>query len=485
MSISRAITILRKMTPRVLKYRDFRNRILKGEKVPREELEEEARKFVDTMIELGPTFIKFGQVLSVRADVLPQEYMKELQRLQDEVPPAKFDEVKEVIFREAGDVIQEVDPRPLAAASLGQVHVGLSKDGRKVAIKVNRPGVEEILREDISVIKTFLPLTRLILDSSLVETLSMIFRQFSSRIFEELNYEREAFYTSKLREELEGFRVKIPRTVKATKRVLVMEYIKGYKITSQEALNKFDRKALAWRVFKTFVYPVLTSDYFHADPHPGNVAIDDEGYIILYDFGMAGFIDRETRIKLIRMYVTISRGDPLTLVNVLDQLGAIQPYADRKVLAKGFDLMIREMKGVPVDQLELEEFNRLASEAFFKFPLRLPEKIALYFRMSSVLEGTCRMIDPDFDFLPNLVRLVEEEGLMRLAIIDEVMDYVNYFTTQVKERMLRTPIQERRREKRWIGLPVVLASFPVYLFLGDVPSILVALLGITITLSLP
>ncbi|MEM4746815.1 MAG: AarF/UbiB family protein, partial [Metallosphaera sp.] len=166
MSISRAITILRKMTPRVLKYRDFRNRILKGEKVPREELEEEARKFVDTMIELGPTFIKFGQVLSVRADVLPQEYMKELQRLQDEVPPAKFDEVKEVIFREAGDVIQEVDPRPLAAASLGQVHVGLSKDGRKVAIKVNRPGVEEILREDISVIKTFLPLTRLILDSS-------------------------------------------------------------------------------------------------------------------------------------------------------------------------------------------------------------------------------------------------------------------------------------------------------------------------------
>ncbi|WP_287689250.1 AarF/UbiB family protein [Metallosphaera javensis (ex Sakai et al. 2022)] len=485
MSISRTFTILRKMTPRLLRYRDFRRRILKGETIPREELEEEARKFVDTMIELGPTFIKLGQVLSVRADVLPQEYMRELQRLQDEVPPAPFEQVKEMIFREAGDVIREVDPTPLAAASLGQVHRGISKDGKEIAIKVNRPGVEDILKADISVMRRFLPLTRLILDSSLVETLKLIFRQFSSRIFEELNYEREAFYTEKLREELEGFRVRIPTTIKATKHVLVMEYIPGMKITSQEALNRFDRKGLAWRVFKVFVYPVLKGEYFHADPHPGNISVDEDGNIILYDFGMAGYIDRETRVKLIRMYVTISRGDPLMLVNVLDQLGAVQPYADRKVLAKGFDLMIREMKGVPVDQLELEEFNRLASEAFFKFPLRLPEKIALYFRMSSVLEGTCRMIDPEFDFLPNLVRLVEEEGLMRMALVDEVMDYVNYFSAGIKERMLKQPTLPKRRERKWIGIPVVAASIPAYFFLGDVVSILIALLGITVTLSLP
>ncbi|WP_252896831.1 ABC1 kinase family protein [Metallosphaera hakonensis] len=310
MAISRTLTIIKKLTPRLLKYRNFRRRILRGETIPKEELEEEAKKFVDTMIELGPTFIKLGQVLSVRADVLPQEYMKELQRLQDEVPPAPFEQVKDVILKEAGDVIDYVDPEPLAAASLGQVHKGIGKDGRKLAIKVNRPGVEDLLKEDISVIKTFLPLTRLILDSSLVETLKLIFRQFSSRIFDELNYEKEAFYTSKIRNELEGFRVRIPETVKATRHVLVMEYVDAMKITSQEVLNKFDRKALAWRVFKVFIYPVLTGEYFHADPHPGNIAVDEKGNIVLYDFGMAGYIDRETRIKLLRMYVTISRGIP-------------------------------------------------------------------------------------------------------------------------------------------------------------------------------
>ncbi|QKQ99060.1 AarF/ABC1/UbiB kinase family protein [Metallosphaera tengchongensis] len=485
MAIKRGLVILRKMTPRLLKYRSIRKRILQNKEVPKEEIEEEARKFVDTMIELGPTFIKLGQVLSVHPDVLPQEYMRELQRLQDEVPPAPYDQVKEMIFKEAGDIIQDVDPEPVAAASLGQVHVGVLKDGTKVAIKVNRPRVEEVLKEDISLIRTFLPFTRLLLDAGLVEALSLIFRQFSTRIFEELNYEKEAFYTSKIKDELEGFRVKIPRTIKASRHVLVMEYLPGFKITSKEALESFDRKNLAWRVFKVFVYPVLKGEYFHADPHPGNISIDQDGNIILYDFGMSGYIDRETRIKLIRMYVTISRGDPIMLVNVLDQLGAIQPYADRKLLAKGFELMIKGIKGIPVDQLELEEFNRLASEAFFKFPLRLPERIALYFRMSSVLEGTCRMIDPDFDFLPNLVRLVEEEGLLRLAFVDEVMDYVNFLSTGMKERMLKSPQGEVRNSRKWVGIPIVAMSIPTYLLVGDVTAILVALLGLTVTLSLP
>jgi Predicted unusual protein kinase len=485
--ITRGFTILRKMTPRLLKYREFRRKILRGESVNREEMREEAKKFVDSLIELGPTFIKLGQVLSVRADVLPEEYMKELQRLQDEVTPAPFSQVREVIFSEVGDLVQEVEEIPIAAASLGQVHLGKLKDGTPVAIKVNRPRVEEILKEDISLIRTFLPLTRLFLDSSLVETLKMIFRQFSSRIFEELNYEKEAFYTDKIRETLEGFRVRIPGTVKATRRVLVMEYVPGMKVTSQEAKSVVDPKNLAWRVFKVFVYPVLKGQYFHADPHPGNISVDGEGNLILYDFGMVGTIDRETRLKLIRMYLTISRGDPVMLVNVLEQLGAIQPFADRMVLAKGFELMIKEIKGVPVDQLELEDFNRMASEAFFKFPLRLPEKLALYFRMSAVLEGVCRMIDPEFDFLPNLVRLVEEEGLMREAIRDEIMDYVNVFTGSLKERMLKRPELPRNRlaGKKWVGVPVVVASIPLYFVEGEFLSLLVALLGITITLSLP
>ncbi|ARM77191.1 glycosyl transferase family 1 [Acidianus manzaensis] len=475
------MTIVRTLAPRIIKYRNIRERILKGEEIDQKELQKEAKLFTDALIYLGPTFIKFGQILSVRGDILPEAYLNELQRLQDEVPPAPKEEILKIVTKyvnniEVGDVI--------AAASLGQVHIG-KYEGKEVAIKVNRPNVEEILRTDIKIMKRLLPYLRLLFDSSFLESIKIVVDLFSKRVFDELDYTKEAQNLEKIKDELKDFDIVIPRVIKATKQVMIMEYIRGYKITSEDALKTVDRRMLSWRVFKTFMYPLLTGRIFHADPHPGNISLTNDGRLILYDFGMIGRIDPETRVKLIRLYLSLSRGDAIMVVSLLDQLGAVQPFADRKVLIKGFQLLIESARR-ELEEIELQDFNKLASEAFYKFPLRLPERLAAYLRMSAVLEGTCKLIDPDFDFIDNLIRLIQDLGLTRVALLDEAKDYYTVFSNKIKMELIPQSEKTKKRSKKWIGSAIIAASIIAYVLLGNFYiAILIAIFGLSITLSLP
>ncbi|MEM4001328.1 MAG: AarF/UbiB family protein, partial [Saccharolobus sp.] len=179
--IKRLLKVFFKLTPRVLAYRAFRNRILKEMPIDEKEIAEEAKKFVDTLIELGPTFIKFGQILSVRPDIMPEAYIKELARLQDDVPPAPFNQVSKIIEEELGDSVKIL--KELSSASLGQVYLGEYK-GKIVAIKVNRPRIKEIVNEDIQVVKKLLPLLRFVFDESFTEIIKVFLEEFSRRIFE-------------------------------------------------------------------------------------------------------------------------------------------------------------------------------------------------------------------------------------------------------------------------------------------------------------
>ncbi|TRM86232.1 glycosyl transferase family 1, partial [Sulfolobus sp. C3] len=474
--IRRLLKVFFKLAPRILAYRRFRQMILEDKSIDEREVSQEAKKFVDTLIELGPTFIKFGQILSVRPDIMPETYIKELSRLQDEVPPAPFNDVKEILKEDLGDEISIVSEEPISSASLGQVYLGEYK-GKKVAIKVNRPRIKEIVSEDIEVMKRLFPLLKLVFDEGFLEIIKVFMDEFSKRIFEEMDYTREAFYLNKIREELSDYpSLRIPNVIKATKRVLVMEYIKGYKVTSDTARKIINENILAYRVFRLFMYMLLNKEYFHADPHPGNIAVDDEGNIILYDFGMSGRIDEKTRTLLLRAYVAMVRMDAEALVRVLDELGAIQPFADRRVLTMGLKLFMQSMQGIEISELELQDFVQLADQVFFKFPLRMPSRLVLPFRMINVLEGTCREIDSNFDFVKSSITFLEEEGYTTKVVIEQARELLNGLINRFRNFLLSYPqyqteiTQTRKKNSITDYLPqiIIIVSIIVYILTKNI-----------------
>ncbi|MCY0860493.1 MAG: AarF/UbiB family protein [Sulfolobaceae archaeon] len=488
----RTLQIVIKLLPRFLKYRDIRNRIINKKPIDENEIREEARKLVKAIMDLGPTFIKLGQVLSVRPDIFPQEYLDELAKLQDEVTPAPFDQVKDVLYNDLKDLnIIKVEEVPIASASLGQVHIAYDRDGNMYAVKVKRPNIENIVEMDLKIIKRFLPTLRILFDSSILESLRVTIDEFHKTLIKEMDYEREASFLVKFREQLysDFHRVKVPKLIKATKNVIVMEYLKGYKVTSEEAKKIVKPNVLAFRVFQLFMTMLLEKPYFHADPHPGNLAVDENGNIILYDYGMVGTLPEDTKKKLLLIYGAIVNRDSYTFVRILDELGAIQPEADREVLAEGIDLFLKEMTGVEVSEFQIRDYLKQANEVFYRFPLRLPSGLWLPLRMINVLEGTCTEIDPNFDFMRNLAEFLQNEGLLQQLYMEQIRDTANQLLTKFRAFLLRGNNIRRYerngnniRSTKIMGVVIILISIVLYLFQKDFTlSLLIALLGVVIS----
>lgn len=492
---TRTIEIARKLLPRFMKYREIRDKLTHNKPISEEEIREEARKLTQVIMELGPTFIKLGQVLSVRPDLFPQEYLDELSKLQDEVTPAPFDQIKDILYRDLADLgIVKIEEKPIASASLGQVHLVYSKDGNIYAVKVKRPNIEKIVETDIRIIKRFLPLLRILFDSSILESLRVTIDEFYKTLQKEMDYKREASFLVKFREQLSSdfSRVKVPRLIKATNNIIVMEYIGGHKVTSEEVKKIIPPSQLAYRVFQLFMTMLLEKEYFHADPHPGNLSIDEKGNIILYDYGMIGSLPDEIKKKLLLVYISVTRRDTYTFVNILDDLGAIQPEVDREVLALGIDLFLKEMSGIEVSEYELSDYLKLANQVFYRFPLRLPSGLWLPLRMLNVLEGTCREIDPDFDFMKNLAEFLQNEGLLQQAFIEQVRNTFNQILTKFRASLLTnssiyTRLNQYNKKGinnvKIVSLGVIALSIILYIMEKDATlSLLIALFGLSFSI---
>ena len=435
-SIWLIIKTILKLIPVILYLRTDRREWVKkeGKNVNEKKFRKHAERALKTFIDLGPSYIKLGQWLSSRADLLPQPYLDVLESLQDDVLPEPFSDVRPILEKELGsldEVFDYFNPASISGASLGQVYRAGYK-GQDVVVKISRPNIEETIGQNIYILKKLLPIATRFIDENLRFSAEGMLSQFIETVYEEMDYRIEAKNLAEIKNNLKNDKsVIIPKVYldRTSRHVITLEYLPGIKVTDIKTLDQhdIDRVKLVYRIHRLFFKMLLRHSIFHADPHPGNISITSNGTIILYDFGMVGRIDDETRRRLVRLYLGLIDKDPVRTTDVLMELGTLEPSVDRRLVEKGLELSIQSLHGKKVDRMEVKALQDLANKTLSRFPFRLPKNLALYMRMASILEGIYHYHDIKFQFVRVLVSLLEEEGLIKDAYVEEFKRYVNKF----------------------------------------------------------
>jgi predicted unusual protein kinase regulating ubiquinone biosynthesis (AarF/ABC1/UbiB family) len=451
------LRVLLKLYPVFRRYTKDRTRVKKNEEHAWDpKIEANGQKAVNTFIYLGPTYIKLGQVISARPDLLPNEYIKAFEQLQDSVPPAPFPEVKPVIEKNLGKIYEVFDSfneDAISGASLGQVYLA-RYHGEDVVVKVNRPNIQEKVKKDIAVISRLLNLARRRLDTYLYVSLDNVIADFRGRIFDEADYLKESSNIMRIGDNIRKRQEKVivPEVYEelTTSQVLVMKYHPGIKITDIQTLKSrgIDLKNLAWRFDLLFMRMLLRDKIFHADPHPGNISVTDDGSIILYDYGMVGSLDEKTRFQLLKLYDGLSNSDPDVIMDSLISMNALSPVANRAIMRRTMELAIANLQGKPVEEREVQEIFSIANDVIFEFPFRLPRELVLYMRMSSLLEGTCKLLDPDFRFIAILRQILYQEGMLNDLYRFQITEFVRKSISSIEKGLDVLPLLKRTLEEQ-------------------------------------
>jgi predicted unusual protein kinase regulating ubiquinone biosynthesis (AarF/ABC1/UbiB family) len=433
----RFFTVVRQFLPLAIAYARDRHRFLlfgSSRRVTSEQRRQRAQALLQSLLTLGPTFIKLGQLLSTRPDILPPEYVEEFSKLQDKVPPADWDNARVVLESELGSVedrFSEFDADPISGASLGQVYYA-EIDGDPVAVKVRRPGVETLVEADLRVIKWTLPIIMRFVEAARSFSLQTLADEFSKTIREEMDYQREAKMLTEIRANFEGQeQIVIPPVVEthSTERVLTMEYIPGTKINDVEELDRkgIDRTEIAETLERAYFQMIVEDGVFHADPHPGNLAVKDDGSIVFYDFGMSGYVDSFIQEKIVEFYTAVAEQDIDAILDALIEMGTLSPEADRQVMADVMELAIADARGEDIEQYRVQQIVQQVEDTIYEFPLRLPSNLALVLRVATVVEGVCVTLDPDFDFISVATDYLRESGYFEEGARQFVRDRATEF----------------------------------------------------------
>ncbi|AEN04642.1 ABC-1 domain-containing protein [halophilic archaeon DL31] len=376
-----------------------------------------AEVLLETLLTLGPTFIKLGQLLSTRPDVLPPQYIDVLASLQDDVPPADWEDAKEVLENELGPVdetFDDFDTEAISGASLGQVYRA-EYNGEQVAVKVRRPGIVSLVNADLRVIRWSLPLIVFFIGDARSFSLSNLAEEFAKTMREEMDYERERAMLAEIRANFEADNsIRIPRAHPdaSSKAVLAMEYLPGTKINNIDELDAkgVDRTELAKKLQRIYLKMIIEDGTFHADPHPGNLAVAEDGSIIFYDFGMSGRVDPYIQEKIVDFYAAVAEQNTEAILDALVEMGTLSPTADRQVMGQVMELAIEDARGEDIEQYRVQQIIEQVEGTIYEFPLRLPRNLALVLRVATVVEGVCVTLDPDFDFISVATEYLTEQG---------------------------------------------------------------------------
>jgi len=453
----RFLVVARQFLPLLLGYaRDRRRFLLFGR--PRRgsaaKRHERAKRLLDSLLTLGPTFIKLGQLLSTRPDVLPPEYIEVLSQLQDDVPPADWSEAEVVLEEELGPVEEQFDAfdeQPISGASLGQVYRA-TVDGQEAAVKVRRPGIKGLVEADLRVIKWSLPILMWFIDDARSFSLQNLADEFDRTIREEMDYVREREMLEEIRTNFaETESVLVPPSVDShcTERVLTMEYVTGTKINDLDGLEDrgIDRTAVATTLQRAYLQMVIDDGVFHADPHPGNLAVRDDGTIVFYDFGMSGRVDDFVQEKIVDFYAAVASQDIDAIIDALVEMGTLSPNADRAVMSEVLELAIADARGEDIEQYRVQQIVGQIEDSIYEFPFRLPKNLALVLRVATVVEGVCVTLDPDFDFISIATDYIAEQGYREETVRRYLDDARQEFQESVESTVRVPPKLERALDR--------------------------------------
>lgn len=366
-----------------------------------------ANWLVNQMMLLGPTFIKIGQSLSTRADLIPVEYVERFAQLQDRVPPFSTETAIGVIESELGQSIEllfeEFDRTPLACASLGQVHRAKLPSGEEVVVKIQRPGLEKIFNLDFELLQG---LTGFFNRFPAIKkyNLQELYREFFTILFQEIDYIHEGKNADRFRENFKDYPiVKVPLVYwqYTTKKVLTLEYMPGIKVDDRETLvaNGINLDRIIETGICSYLKQLLQDGFFQSDPHPGNMAVSAEGELIFYDFGTMTEVKSIAQEQMINTFFAVLRKDTDEVLQTLIYMGLLEPVMDMKPVRRIIQFLLDEFRDKPVD---IKAFERVSDEVYAMFqqqPFRLPPQMTFIVKSVTTLDGIARALDPQYNLL--------------------------------------------------------------------------------------
>lgn len=372
--------------------------------------------------ELGPTYIKLGQVLSTRPDLIPVDFINELSKLQDDVPPCSYDEMRGVIASELGrqptELFDRFDETPLASASIGQVYRATLMDGETVAVKVQRPGIRKIIEVDLEIMLHLATLMERHLEEMALHRPVRIVEEFAKTLEREIDYTIEAANMERVaRQFLEDATVYVPKVFRdvSTARVLTMEFVEGIKISDVARLDAsgLDRKIITARGADFYLKQIFDYGFFHADPHPGNIFVLPDNVICLLDFGMVGSVDRQTREDFVELLDSVINEDETRACQVLLKLAIWDDEPDLRSLERDVAVFIGQHVYRPLRQIKIDKLLQDLLGIASRHRLGIPPDLFLMMKALGTIEGVALSLDPEFNMIAQTEPFIETVKLSR------------------------------------------------------------------------
>ena len=373
--------------------------------------------------ELGPTFVKLGQMLSTRPDLIAVEFIEELSKLQDRVPPFSYAEVSQIIESDLGglpeNIFEHFEESPLAAASIGQVHRARLKDGEEVVVKVQRPGIRKIIEVDLEIMLHLASLMERHLEEFQVNRPARIVEEFARTLEKEIDYTIEASHIERFsRQFIDDATVYVPKVFRetTTERVLTMEYIEGVKASEIERIDKegLDRKVITARGADLILKQVFDHGFFHADPHPGNIFVLPGNVICYLDFGMMGSIDRQSREDFADLVHSVVRRDESGAMQALLMLTQYDEEPDTRLLSRDLADFMGQHLYRPLKDLHMEKLLQQLMELISRHRLQTPPDLFLMLKALATVEGVGLSLDPEFHMINQAAPFVKRVKMEQL-----------------------------------------------------------------------